>query len=187
MINYPLNSQGTSRRYFISFAGLGLAGLFIDTPYSPAMEIKLEFAFSAEVTLGPPQELGITAHGQRRIIPITGGKFSGPEFNGVVLPGGGDWQIVRQDKVAELDARYTLKADDGALIYISNKGYRHGPVEVLAKISRGEEVDPTQYYFKTAATFETSAEKYQWLTRTIVIAAAERKKDQVRIDFYKVI
>jgi hypothetical protein len=143
--------------------------------------------FTAEVTLDAPQELGMTAHGQRRIIPITGGRFNGPEFNGVVLPGGGDWQIVRRDKVAELDARYTLQTKDGALIYISNKGYRHGPEEILAKISRGEEVDPAQYYFKTAATFETSAENYQWLTRTIVVATGERKKDQVHIDFYKVI
>lgn len=159
----------------------------VEKPHAAAMDIRLNFAFSAEITLGPVLELGPTGHGQRRIIPITGGTFNGPEFNGVVLSGGADWQIVRQDNVAELDARYTLKTDDGALIYISNKGYRHGPAEILSKISKGEDVDPGQYYFRTAATFETSAEKYQWLTRTIVIATAERKKDKVLIDFYKVI
>lgn len=188
MMNHtPLNSQVPSRREFISLMGLGIAAHMADAPYRADMSIKLDFAFSAEVSLDPALELGPTGHGQRRIIPIIGGKFNGPGFQGVVLPGGADWQIVRQDKVAELDARYTLKTDDGALIYISNKGYRHGPTEILTKISRGEEVDPTQYYFKTAATFETSAEKYQWLTRTIIIATAERKKDKVLIDFYKVI
>lgn len=187
MKNVPFKSGSPSRRDFISFAGLGLAGQMVEKRQTSGKNISLNFAFSAEVTLGPVLELGSTGHGQRRIIPITGGTFNGPDFKGVVLAGGADWQIVRPDKVAELDARYTLKTDDGALIYISNKGYRHGPAEILAKISRGEEVDPAQYYFRTAATFETSADKYHWLTRTIVIATAERKKDKVLIDFYKVI
>ncbi len=104
--------------------------------------LRLEPLFRATITLAPPQELGDAPLGRRRIIPITGGRIDGARLQGTVLPGGADWQIVRTDGVADLDARYTVKSDDGALIYVSNRGLRHGPPEVLAQLARGEDVDP---------------------------------------------
>ena len=80
------------------------------------------------------QELGATPLGRRRVIPITGGRFSGERLSGRVLPGGADWQVIRADGVADLDARYTLETADGALIYVRNKGYRHGPDEVIKRL-----------------------------------------------------
>lgn len=148
---------------------------------------KLEFAFTATISLGTVKELGNTQHGRRRIISITGGSFKGPAIKGIVEPGGADWQIIRADSVAELDARYTLKTDDGALIYVSNKGYRHGPAEAMQRLAKGEAVNPKEYYFRTTPFFETAAEKYNYLNKSIYIASGERKSDSVVINFFKVL
>lgn len=147
----------------------------------------MEFAFKAFITLDPVHDIGNTPHGHRRIIPISGGNFEGPNIKGTVVPGGGDWQIVRDDNVAELTAQYTLKTDDGALIYITNKGYRHGPPDVLARLSNGEAVNPSEYYFRAVPFFETSVKKYDYLNRYIYIATGERQARAVVIDFYKIL
>lgn len=148
---------------------------------------EVEFAFEVAVEVAEPLDLGITSVGQRRIIHITGGSFEGPGWKGRVLPGGADWQILRSDGTAELEARYTLQTDQGALIYVVNRGFRHGPPEVLRRIAAGESVDPRSYYFRSAAFFETSAPDFQWLTKAIIIGAGERQRDKVLIRFWKVL
>lgn len=150
-------------------------------------EPKLEFIFEAKVTLDPVQELGITTYGKRRIIPITGGTFEGPLMKGVIVPGGADWQTVRTDGSADLEARYTLKTDDNVLIYIQNKGVRHAKPEVLARMAKGEKVDPSEYYMRTAATFEVAEGKYAWLTKAVVVSTGARMSDHVLLKFYKVL
>lgn len=150
-------------------------------------EPKLEFIFEAKVTLDPVQELGITTYGKRRIIPITGGTFEGPNMKGTIVPGGADWQTVRTDGSADLEARYTLKTDDGVLIYIQNKGVRHAKPEVLARMAKGEKVDPSEYYMRTAATFEVAEGKYAWLTKAVVVSTGARMSDHVLLKFYKVL
>lgn len=146
----------------------------------------LEPLFRAEITLAPIRDLGRTPLGHRRIIEITGGSFSGKRLSGRVLPGGADWQVIRPDTSAYLDTRYTLETEDGALIYVQNKGYRHGSPEVLARLAKGEPVDPASYYMRTAPWFETSAEKYAWINRTICIGVGARLAAGVCIDFYTV-
>ena len=150
-------------------------------------EPKLEFIFEAKVTIDPALELGITTYGKRRIINITGGSFEGPNIKGRVLPGGADWQTVRTDGTADLEARYTLQTDDGVLIYIQNRGVRHASPEVLQQLGRGERVDPTQYYMRTAAVFEVADGTYAWLKKSIIISTGERMADHVRLRFYKVL
>jgi len=139
-----------------------------------------------EVTLEPVRDLGDTPLGRRRIIGITGGTFSGPKLSGRVLPGGADWQVIRGDCVASLDARYTLETADGALIYVNNKGYRHGPKEVIERLARGEDVDPSFYYMRTTPRFETSAAAYAWLNRAVCVASGARRAAAVELDFYEV-
>ena len=151
----------------------------------PAPELR--FAFEVAAQVGTPLDLGQTQNGHRRIIPIAGGTFEGPRLKGRILPGGADWQILRPDGSAELDARYTLETDAGALIYVVNRGMRHGPREVLEKLNRGERVDPGAYYFRSAATFETSAPECQWLTRAVVLGVGERYPDKVIIRFWEVL
>ena len=128
-----------------------------------------------EVVVPPPQKLGAVPQGTRVIAAIAGGTFEGPRLRGKVLPGGGDWTILRSDGVLELDLRITLETDDGALIGMSSFGLRHGPADVLAALSRGEPVDPSKYYFRTAPRFETSAPQYAFLNRVIAIASGDRR------------
>jgi hypothetical protein len=128
-----------------------------------------------QVVVPPPQRLGVVPHGTRVIAPIAGGSFEGPRLRGKVLAGGGDWTLLRSDHVLELDLRITLETDDGALISMSSFGLRHGPPEVLAALARGESVDPSTYYFRTAPRFETSAPQYAYLNRLIAIAYGDRR------------
>ena len=147
----------------------------------------LQFAFEAVAEVGAPLDLGVIDRGRRRIIPVLGGRFEGPSIRGRILPGGADWQILRPDGAAELDARYTLETDDGALVYVSNRGMRGGSPEVLARLNAGETVDPASYYFRTVAQFETGAPSYQWLMQAIFVASAERYPGQVVVRFWKLL
>lgn len=142
--------------------------------------------FQIEITLAAPQELGDTPHGRRRIIGITGGRFSGERLSGRVLPGGADWQVIRADGVADLDARYTLETNDGALIYVRNRGYRHGPAEVLRRLAAGENVDPSLYYMRTTPRFETGDARYAWLNRIICVATGARKAASVELEVFEI-
>lgn len=128
-----------------------------------------------QVVVPPPQKLGAVPHGTRVIASITGGTFEGPRLRGRVLPGGGDWTLLRSDGDLELDLRITLETDDGALIYMTSFGLRHGPPEVLAALARGESVDPSKYYFRTAIRFETSVPQYAFLNRLIAVSSGDRR------------
>jgi Protein of unknown function (DUF3237) len=128
----------TTRKKFLSMLGLsfGAAAIGNHLPKANPSTPTLEFAFTATITLGIVEEVGETPHGRRRIIAITGGTFEGPGIKGTIEPIGADWQIIRKDNVAELDAQYTLKTDDGVFIFVHNKGYRHGPQEVLQRLMK---------------------------------------------------
>jgi hypothetical protein len=150
------------------------------------IEPTFEYIFRAAVKVAPPKELGQTPLGQRRIIDIIGGSVEGPLLNGIIIPGGADWQIVRPDGTAVLEARYTIQTDDDALIYVTNFGYRHGPPDVLARIAAGEPVDPARYYFRAAPLFETAAPRYAWLNTVLAMTSGIREKSTVLLDFYVV-
>ena len=148
--------------------------------------LRLERLFSAQISLATPQELGETPQGRRRIIGITGGSFSGARLSGRVLPGGADWQRIRADGVADLDARYTLETHDGALIYVTNRGYRHGPSAILEKLAAGEDVDPSLYYMRTTPLFETGDARYAWLNRAICVATGARRAAAVELEVFEI-
>ena len=140
----------------------------------------------AEIALEAPLELGETPLGRRRIIGIRGGRFSGERLSGRVLAGGADWQVIRADGVADLDARYTLETSDGALIYVRNRGYRHGPPEVLKRMSLGEDVDPSLYYMRTTPSFETGDQRYAWLNRMVCVATGARRPAAVELEVFEI-
>ena len=148
--------------------------------------MRLEPLLRAEITLAPPQELGDTPHGRRRVIAITGGSFRGERLSGRVLPGGADWQLIRPDGVAELDARYTLETQDRELIYVRNFGYRHGPADVIRRLMAGEPVDASLYYMRTTPRFETGAERYRWLNGLICVASGARRAASVELEVFAV-
>ena len=147
---------------------------------------RLSFAMELRVKVGAPTELGTVPRGRRRIIPIEGGTFEGPNIRGTVLTGGADWQIVRADGLAELDTRYALKTDAGELIYIQNAGMRHAPPDVTEKLLAGQDVDPSLVYFRTVPVFETAAPRLQWLTRAIFVGTGERHPNDVIIRVWRV-
>jgi len=111
---------------------------------------------------------------ERRIGDLPGGSFEGERLSGAILPGGTDWQTVRSDGAVLLDARIVLRTDDDALIAMTYTGIRHGPQEIIARIGRGEDVDPASYYFRIVASFATSAPRYEWLNRITAIGIGHR-------------
>jgi hypothetical protein len=153
----------------------------------PAVSVtpSLQLLYTSRIEIAAPLDVGKAPHGQRRVINITGGAFSGPRLSGRILPGGADWQVIRGDGIVELDARYTLETEDGALIYIRNWGLRHGPPGVIARLGAGEKVDPGEYYFRTTPVFETGAADYAWLNGIIAVAVGERRADAVIITVYE--
>ena len=132
---------------------------------------------TVRIIAAPPQRIGVIPHGMRSIVPVTGGDFEGPRLRGKVMPGGGDWLLLRSDAVLELDLRITLETDDRALIHMSFQGLRHGPADVIAALGRGEVVDPASYYFRTVPRFETSATKYAFVNRIITVGVGETRPD----------
>src|SRR4029453_17185205 len=118
----------------IGLFGLLTAVLSGQPQGTAAQPPKLTLAMTLRVQVGAPMELGDVPGGRRRIIPILGGTFEGPNVRGKVLAGGADWQIVRADGLAELDTRYALQTDSGKLVYIQNAGIRHAPPEVTKKL-----------------------------------------------------
>jgi Protein of unknown function (DUF3237) len=142
--------------------------------------------FTVDAELDGIMDLGRTPYGGRRIIGILGGTVHGPKLNGRILPGGTDWQIIRSDGAADISARYTIETDAGARILVASDGLRHGPTEVLAALARGDSVDPSHYYFRTAMRFETADPAIDWLNRILAVARGQREARSVRLDVYEV-
>ena len=151
----------------------------------PALQTRYVFTITAHIRSAT--SAGEIGSGVRRIIPITGGKVKGKEINGKVCPFGADFQIIRPNQLIELEAKYAIETDDGAVIYVDNKGIRFGPVELLKKLNRGEVVDPKLIYFRTVPKFETGSEKYRWLMESLFIGSAARHADRVVIDVHQVL
>jgi hypothetical protein len=148
---------------------------------------QLTLVYRLEATLDQPFDLGGTPQGHRRIVPLTDGTFTGPEIQGKLLPGASaDWQIVLPDGTALGDVRYTLQTDGGDLLYVQSRGVRHGSAEVLARLARGEDVDPSQYTFRTSTQIETAAADLDWLNKGIFISVAGRQAGGVTYETYLV-
>jgi Protein of unknown function (DUF3237) len=151
---------------------------------APRLETRYVFTIIAHI--GSAVSAGDIGHGVRRIIPITGGEVRGENINGKVCAFGADFQIIRPNELIDLEAKYALETDDGAVIYVENKGIRFGPVDLLQKLKRGESVDPKLIYFRTVPKFETGAAKYRWLMEHLFIGSAARHADRVVIDVHQV-
>jgi hypothetical protein len=138
------------------------------------------------VLVGEPTSVGETGVGVRRVVPINGGSVQGERLRGRILPGGADFQILRPHGLTDIHARYLMETEDGELIYIENSGIRTGSPEVIARLSRGESVDPSQVYFRTTPRFETASEKWRCLQRSIFIASGQRLPDRVELSVFEV-
>jgi uncharacterized protein DUF3237 len=148
---------------------------------------SLRRVYRLEATVGEPLDLGDVAQGRRRIVPLTSGTFAGPELNGTLLPGtSADWQVVLPDGTALGDIRYTLQTDGGDLLYVQSRGIRHGSAEVLARLARGEDVDASEYTFRTSTRIEAAAPELAWLNKGVFISVGGRRPGAVVYETYLV-
>ncbi len=150
-------------------------------------EPRLRLVYRLEATLGEPLDLGETAQGHRRIVPLTGGTFIGGLISGKLVPGASaDWQTVLPDGTALADIRYVLQTEDGDLLYVEAGGVRHGSAEVLGRLGRGEDVDPSEYTFRTATRIQTAAFVLDWLNKGVFISVGGRQPSAVIYETYLV-
>ena len=147
---------------------------FEDNLPSPLRRIATRPLLVMRLSVRPLQIVGDTPAAFRRIGVVPGGTFTGARLSGEILEGGSDWQSVRNDGSTALDVRLVLKTHDGALIGMTYRGLRHGPADVIARLEKGEPVDPAEYYFRITPLFETSSKTYGWLNRITAIGTGHR-------------
>ena len=152
-----------------------------------APEPSLEYVFQFEASLGAPLELGTVDSMRRRIIPITGGRISGPRLQGEVMPGGADWQGIREsDGLTRISAQYWVKAADGAVISVTNNGIRRATPDIMKRMYAGEILPPSSYYFRASPVFDTGAEAHRWLNENLFVCVGARMPNNVLIRVYQV-
>ena len=147
---------------------------------------RLQALMNLSVEVGEIFDVGASVHGRRRFVPILGGSFAGVLGRGRVLPGGADWQLVVADTIAQLDARYVLEFDDGALVYVHNTALRVATVEVQQALMRGELVPDESLYFRCQPRFETAAPHLAWLMQRQFVGTAQRRPAAVHLSFFSV-
>lgn len=155
------------------------------TPLPP----ELEYFGQLSVEVSTPIEVGATHAGLRRVIPIIGGTFQGPQAQGIVLNAGADFQVIRSGTVSDLDARYVIALDDGARLFVSNQAYRTGSAADIAAIAQGEEVPAERIYFRCVPRFEVAEgpeTAWSWLESTVVVGSGRREPERVIIDLWVV-
>ena len=124
---------------------------------------------------------------RRRIDILGGGEVEGPRLEGIILPGGSDALLTRQDGSLTPDVRLVVKTVDEAIIFIQYRGVRHGPPETMARIAAGDDVSPNDYYLRNAPFFETGSKKYQWLNHILSIGVGRREPDRAVYDVYQIL
>lgn len=149
----------------------------------PAPQLELFGHLSVEVAT--PIEIGAVNGGRRRIIPILGGELRGPQVSGRVLHAGADFQLVQNDGVADLDARYVLELDDGTKVFVANRALRRASPEVTEQLVRGEAVDPALVYFRCLPRFEVAEGRWRWLAESLFVGTGVRRPDRVEMAFYR--
>ena len=152
------------------------------TPITDALpdalrELRTRPLLAVKLDVRGPMPVIATPGAARRIGVVTGGSFDGERLSGVVMDGGSDWQTLKADGSVALDVRLVLKTADDALIAMSYRGVRHAAAEVVARIDRGEAVDPASVYFRIVVQFETAAPQYDWLNHVVAVGVGHRRAD----------
>ena len=146
----------------------------------------LNFFADLSVQVAKPHEVGQTQHGVRRLIPILGGQVQAQGWTARVLPGGADFQLIVNARMAELDARYVIETDGGDLIYVQNRAVRTAAPEVMAQLVRGEPVAPELVYFRCSPSFETASTSLGWINERLFVGTGARHPDRVVMRFFEV-
>jgi hypothetical protein len=139
------------------------------------------------VAVAAPVEVGAVGHGTRRVIAITGGTCIARDWTARVLPGGADFQLIVNERMARLEARYVLETDAGDRIYVQNDAVRTAAPEVMARLVRGEPVAPADVYFRCVPRFEASAPALRWMMERVFLGTGLRRPDEVVMRFFEVL
>ncbi|MCX7373291.1 MAG: DUF3237 domain-containing protein [Alphaproteobacteria bacterium] len=151
------------------------------------LPLNTEYLFSMDIAVGAPQAVGDAGRHELRIVPVTGGTVAGPALTGEILGGtSADWLRVEPDGTAHIDVRLTIRTASGAMVYVQYAGIRTGTPEVLARLARGEVVEPSDYYFRVALRFETADQELAWMNRVVAVGVGARPPSGPRYDIYAV-
>lgn len=165
-----------------------------------AADVKLvdpicRHVLTTHAEVGPMQVVGQMGKGLRRILPMVGGTFEipaqkgctfeTPEVKGVIVSGA-DWQILHSDSLAELDARITLRTDDGHYILLRASGRRYAPPDVLNRLLAGDPVRRNEYYGCSSTVIETSAPGLEWMNYHQFIGNARTEKSVHHVRYFAV-
>lgn len=153
---------------------------------TPLAAPHLRLFADLSVEVGEPQQVGAGVRGTRRVIPIVGGQVRGEGWSARVLPGGADFQLIVNPGYAELDARYVIETDGGDLVYVQNHAIRCGAPELMARIARGEPVDPAHIYFRCLPRFETASKALGWINERLFVGTGARHPDKVVMRFFSI-
>ncbi|MBL9071365.1 MAG: DUF3237 domain-containing protein [Sphingopyxis sp.] len=147
----------------------------LDTAFTALGPPRTRPLFVMEIGVDRTHLIGGPAGIDRRVGDIGAGHFRGERLSGEVFSGGTDWQILRADGALLLDARVVLRTDDDAVIAMDYTGIRVGPPTVMARLARGEPVEPSDYYFRTSPRFATVDPRYEWLNRIVAVGIGHRR------------
>jgi len=150
-------------------------------------ELSSELLCEVSLTWGDILRVGATPNGDRRIRYFAGGTFSGPRLRGEVLPGGGDWLLLRPDGARTLEVRAVLRTDDGHLIYLTSSGMFRISPRLFDRIVAGEPVDPAEYYLRTTPLFETASDRYGWLNGIVCVSVGRFSATAVHQRIYAIL
>ncbi len=152
----------------------------------PCLQLQVEV--EAPIEVGPvASSIG---YGNRRVIPIAGGQVrcehASGAWQGRVLAGGADFQRIVGDRAALLEARYVIETDAGDRIYVENRALRSGPPELVARLARGEPVDPALIYFRCVPRFETASPALAWMMERLFVGTGARYPRTVALRVFEV-
>lgn len=151
-------------------------------------EIQTKFLFRLNLEVGAHHVVGETPAGNRRIAPISGGTFEGPDLSGIVLPGGTDWITVNSAGTSfRIDVRVPLQTSDGDVMIMAYHGWRSGPADILERLGRGETVDPDSYYYRVVCGFEAASGACARLNTVLAVGNGWRLPSGPGYDVYEVL
>jgi len=155
----------------------------------PRMELRSEFLYRARIEVEGFYDVGETFRGTRTIVRVKGGWFEGPKLKGDILPGTGDWFVVRPGGAAEGDVRDTYRTHDGHVIYVSYRGIIDIAPGIWERLRNGEDVEPSEYYFRGQPMFETAVKDnpYSWLNNIISVSVGKQEALGVTYDVYQIL
>jgi len=149
--------------------------------------LNSQYLFTMTCTVTQLHDVGATPFGTRHIDLLGEGTFEGPRLRGIVLPGGIDQKLIRADGAMTPNVRLVLQTHDGALVYMSYTGVRHGSPDVMRRIAEGKVVDPSEYYLRNTPYFETAVPKYDWLNRIVAVGIGRRMPDHAAYDVFEIL